>query len=54
MTVLGIGREAEAETFVEEEEEEAKRRGGEGRRGKEKEGIPETLLKVSALAREKR
>lgn len=29
------------------------RRGGEGRRGKEKDGIPETLLKVSTLAREK-
>lgn len=54
MIMLGMGRETEAETCVEEEEEEGKeRRGGEGRRRKEEDILPETMLKVSTLAGEK-
>lgn len=51
---LGMGRETEAETCVEEEEEEGKeRRGGEGRRRKKEDILPETMLTVSTLARER-
>lgn len=49
-----MGRETEAETCVEEEEEEGKeRRGGEGRRRKKEDILPETMLTVSTLARER-
>lgn len=49
MTVLGICKETEAETWVEEEEDE--RRVGREGEVKEEDSFPETLFKVSALAR---
>lgn len=42
MTVLGICKETEVETWVEEEEDE--RRGGEGRRGKGGRQLPRDLV----------